>query len=93
MKRIIDAARGLFSEATGIVRRGKALVVACAVGAMIAGAFVVSTPNPGLTNPGNHSWSNCNNSGGYSYCAWMCVLTGHLGANACNGNGSCDCHC
>ena len=93
MKRIIEAARGLFSEATGTVRRGKALVVACAVGAMIAGAFVVSTPNPGLAGAGSHSWGNCQNNGGYGYCAWMCVLTGHLGADECEAGGDCVCYC
>ena len=36
MKRIIEAARGLLSGETGVVRQGKALVVTCAVGAMIA---------------------------------------------------------
>ena len=92
MKRIIDAARGLFSEATGTVRRGKALVVVCAVGAMIAGAFVVGTPVPSLTSE-YHSWGDCNSKGGYSYCAWMCVLTGHQGADDCLSDGRCDCHC
>ena len=61
MKRIIEEARGLVSEATGIARKGKALVVACAVGAMIAGAFVVGTPNPGLADRW-HSWG-CNSLG------------------------------
>ena len=91
MKRIIDAARGLFAEATGTVRKGRALVVACAVGAMIAGAFVVSTPSPGLTDAGNHSWGNCNQNGGHSYCNWMCQITGHYGGQ-CNA-GPCKCHC
>ena len=64
MKRIIEAARGFLSETTQIGRRGKALVVACAVGAMIAGAFVVSTPNPGLTHTSAcHNWGNCNKPG------------------------------
>ena len=92
MKWIIEEARGLFAEATGIVRRGTALVVACAVGAMIAGAFVVSTPNPGLTST-SHSWGDCTENGGYSYCAWMCVLTGHIGGDSCNSYGSCTCVC
>ena len=50
MKKLIDAARGLLSGETGIIRQGKALVVTCAVGAMIAGAAIVGTvgtPSPG----------------------------------------------
>ncbi len=84
MKRIIEAARGLLSEATQIVRRGKALVVACAVGAMIAGAFVVSTPKTSHTH-----YFYCDFPGGQSYCTWMCIITGHR-------SGSCDgelCYC
>ena len=90
MERIIEEARDLLSEATGIVHKGKALVVACAVGAMIAGAFVVGTPNPGLAST-THSWGDCNKRGGGSYCVWMCLITGHYGGS-CRGDGKCDCN-
>ena len=89
MKRIIDAGRGLLSEATQIVRGGKALVVACAVGAMIAGAFVVSTPNPALTGS-QHSWGDCRTKPG-SYYVWMCLITGHYGGGCLYSNGKCGC--
>ena len=92
MKRIIEVARGLVSEATETVRKGKALVVACAVGAMIAGAFVVSTPNPGLTGQGYHSWGNCNLKGEHSYCQWMCIITNHSGGFCDQESGDCDCY-
>ena len=92
MKRIIEAARGLFADATGTVRKGRALVVACTVGAMIAGAFVVSTPNPGLTHDSeNHFWGDCCDLGGHSYCSWMCNMTGHYGGK-CRTQGNCYCN-
>ena len=78
MKKLIEAARGLLSGETGIIRQGKALVVTCAGGAMIAGAMIVGTlgtPSPG----GAHSF-DCTD-GGQGYCSWVCVLTGYWGGD------------
>ena len=84
MKRIIEAARCLLSGETGIVRQGKALVVTCAVGAMIAASAIVGTvaiPNPGQA----HVLGTCPSVGGGSWCNWVCVLTGHSGGSCCQG--------
>ena len=86
MKKLIEAARGLLSGETGIIRQGKVLVVTCAVGAMIAGAAIVGTvgtPSPG----GAHSFG-C--PAGNSVCNWTCILTGHSGGSCCEEN-HCDC--
>ena len=83
MKRIIDAV---------VNGQGKALVIACAVGAMIAASFIVGTPNTGSAGQ-VHNFGNCGNYGGDGYCSWMCAVTGHDDPSAawcCSGN---TCHC
>ena len=73
-------------------RVGKTHVATFAVGAMIAGAFIVGVPDHVQTHTGSHGGNCGSKSDPDGYCAYMCGATGHStsGAHCCSG--SCYCY-